>query len=42
MTKAPVRRVVLADRRPAVPLDDIHWMYRLVLRGLVALPALLR
>ena len=24
--------------RPAVPLDRIHWTYRLVLRGLVALP----
>ncbi|MGH9008570.1 MAG: cytochrome P450 family protein [Acidimicrobiia bacterium] len=28
--------------RPAVPLDRIHWTYRLTLRGLVALPALLR
>lgn len=28
--------------RPAVPLDHIHWIYRLVLRGLVALPVWLR
>ena len=28
--------------RPAVALDQIHWTYRLTLRGLVALPALLR
>jgi cytochrome P450 len=28
--------------RPAVPLDRIHWTYRLTLRGLIALPALLR
>lgn len=28
--------------RPAVPLDQIHWTYRLVLRGLVALPVWLR
>ena len=28
--------------RPAVPLDRIHWTYRLTLRGLVALPVLLR
>ena len=26
------------ELRPAVPLDRIHWTYRLVLRGLVALP----
>ena len=26
------------ELRPAVPLDHIHWIYRLVLRGLVALP----
>jgi cytochrome P450 len=30
------------ELRPAVPLDRIHWTYRLTLRGLVALPALLR
>jgi cytochrome P450 len=28
--------------RPAVPLDRIHWTYRLTLRGLVALPVWLR
>ncbi|HZI39466.1 MAG TPA: cytochrome P450, partial [Acidimicrobiia bacterium] len=28
--------------RPAVALDRIHWTYRLVLRGLVALPVWLR
>jgi len=28
--------------RPAVPLDQIHWTYRLTLRGLVALPVLLQ
>jgi cytochrome P450 len=28
--------------RPAVPLDRIHWTYRLTLRGLVSLPVLLR
>jgi cytochrome P450 len=28
--------------RPAVPLDQIHWTYRLVLRGLDALPVFLR
>jgi cytochrome P450 len=28
--------------RPAVALDNIHWTYRLVLRGLVALPVWLR
>ena len=27
--------------RPAVPLDEIHWIYRMVLRGLTALPVLL-
>jgi cytochrome P450 len=27
--------------RPAVPLDDIHWTYRITLRGLNALPAFL-
>jgi len=27
--------------RPAVPLDEIHWTYRITLRGLNALPALL-
>jgi cytochrome P450 len=30
------------ELRPAVPLDRIHWTYRLVLRGLVALPVWLR
>ncbi len=28
--------------RPAVALDEFHWTYRLVLRGLTALPVLLR
>jgi cytochrome P450 len=28
--------------RPAVPLENIHWIYRLTLRGLVALPVWLR
>lgn len=28
--------------RPAVPLDQVHWTYRLVLRGLDALPVFLR
>jgi cytochrome P450 len=28
--------------RPAVALDQIHWTYRITLRGLVALPALLQ
>lgn len=28
--------------RPAVPLGDIHWTYRMTLRGLVALPVWLR
>jgi cytochrome P450 len=28
--------------RPAVPLDQIHWTYRVTLRGLVALPVWLR
>jgi cytochrome P450 len=28
--------------RPAVPLDQIHWTYRMTLRGLIALPVLLR
>jgi cytochrome P450 len=28
--------------RPAVPLDQFHWVYRLTLRGLVGLPAFLR
>ena len=30
------------DLRPAVPLDEIHWTYRMVLRGLTALPVLLK
>ncbi|HYH50532.1 MAG TPA: cytochrome P450 [Acidimicrobiia bacterium] len=28
--------------RPAVPLDEVHWTYRLVLRGLDALPVFVR